>query len=78
LMTRWSKNVTTSSIRLDFVWSVWEPYRTPILKKWNDKFERLVRYKQEHGECLVPDAYEEDPSLGSWVATQRRVYANNK
>jgi hypothetical protein len=64
---------------IGFVWRVREPYRTPILdKRWNDKFERLVHYKEKHGDCLVPKNYEEDPSLGWWVATQRRIYASNK
>ena len=53
-------------------------------KKWNDKFDRLVQYKQEHGDCLVPQNYKEYkedtllPSLGTWVSHQRKLYANNK
>ena len=40
---------------IGFVWSVREAGRSSKLdKKWNDKFERLVQYKQEHGDCLVP------------------------
>jgi hypothetical protein len=45
---------------------------------WNEKYKMLLQYKHEHGDCLVPQNYEEDPSLGRWVATQRKVYANNK
>ena len=36
-------------------------------------FERLKKYKEKHGDCLVPQKYEDDPELGRWVATQRRV-----
>ena len=36
--------------------------------------ERLLRYKQEHGNCQVPNRYEKDPKLGAWVSTQRRHY----
>jgi hypothetical protein len=65
---------------IGFVWSVREPYRTPILdKRWNDKFERLAQYKQEHGDCLVPcQNYKVDPSLGRRVHRQRTLYANNE
>jgi hypothetical protein len=34
--------------------------------KWEDMFARLVVFKQEHGDCLVPNRYPEDPQLGSW------------
>ena len=39
---------------IGFVWSVREAGRSSKWDKmWNDKFERLVQYKQEHGDCLV-------------------------
>jgi hypothetical protein len=34
--------------------------------KWDDMFERLIAYKNEHGDCLVPNRYAKDPQLGSW------------
>jgi Helicase associated domain len=37
-------------------------------------FEKLKEYKQEHGNCLVPNRYVKDRSLGSWVSTQRRYF----
>jgi hypothetical protein len=40
--------------------------------KWNGQFERLLKFKQEHGHCIVPDQYEKDVSLGAWVKNQRR------
>ena len=40
--------------------------------KWDEIFGRLLRYKEDHGDCLVPNRYEPDPSLGAWVSTQRR------
>jgi Helicase associated domain len=40
--------------------------------KWDEIFGRLLKYKKEHGDCLVPNRYEPDPSLGAWVSTQRR------
>mmetsp|Transcript_19756 Transcript_19756/g.27950 ORF Transcript_19756/g.27950 Transcript_19756/m.27950 type:complete len:323 (-) Transcript_19756:200-1168(-) len=38
---------------------------------WNEKFDRLKEYKEEHGDCLVPSLYEKDPKLGTWVRWQR-------
>ena len=32
--------------------------------KWNVMFERLKEYKEEYGDCLVPQRYEKDPKLG--------------
>lgn len=40
--------------------------------KWDALFGRLLKYKDEFGDCLVPNRYETDPSLGAWVSTQRR------
>jgi Helicase associated domain len=42
--------------------------------RWENMFEKLKDYKQQHGNCLVPNRYEKDRSLGSWVSTQRRYY----
>jgi Helicase associated domain len=42
--------------------------------RWEMMFEKLKAYKQKHGNCLVPNRYEEDRSLGSWVSTQRRYF----
>jgi hypothetical protein len=40
--------------------------------RWEQMFEKLLNYKEGHGDCLVPNRYEPDPSLGAWVSTQRR------
>lgn len=39
--------------------------------KWENMLEQLLRYKNEHGNTLVPNRY---PKLGNWVSTQRRYY----
>lgn len=53
---------------LEFVWQV--RHRTA----WNDSYDKLVKYKEEHGDCLVPQHYKNDKSLGKWVAKQREQY----
>ncbi len=42
--------------------------------KWDMMYMRLVQYKNEHDDCLVPNRYKPDTQLGSWVSTQRRHY----
>lgn len=40
-------------------------------QQWEEMYQRLVRYKEEHGDCLVPRKYERDAKLSTWVETQR-------
>jgi hypothetical protein len=39
---------------------------------WEKRFSELVRFKEEHGHCNVPDRRSENPQLGTWVNNQRR------
>ena len=64
-----------------FVWSMRDRSHnsmTPSVPKtrvlWNDRFEELKAYKEEHGDCLVPRNYPPNPPLGVWVANQRTAY----
>mmetsp|Transcript_15061 Transcript_15061/g.22417 ORF Transcript_15061/g.22417 Transcript_15061/m.22417 type:complete len:177 (-) Transcript_15061:43-573(-) len=36
--------------------------------------EHLRKYKEEHGDCLVPGRCALNPSLGKWVNNQRTAY----
>ena len=40
--------------------------------KWEAMEKRLIAFKEQHGHCLVPNRYVNDPALGAWVSTQRR------
>lgn len=50
-------------IALDAIGFSWSLYN-----KWDDKYEELLRYKEEHGHTNVPKSY---GSLGVWVGDQR-------
>ena len=64
---------------IGFVWSVKEGGRNPTFEKlWNEKFERLVDYKQVHGDCHPPFLWHQDPKLARWIYRQRALFANNK
>jgi hypothetical protein len=58
---------------IGFSWKV----RVASDKNWHIEYEKLVEFKQKNGHCLVPQKYEEDPSLGTWVNRQRHFHSNN-
>jgi hypothetical protein len=41
--------------------------------KWEAQLAWLAAYKAAHGDCKVPKDWAEDPRLGSWVNTQRKL-----
>lgn len=51
---------------LEFVWE-------PRTNSWNQNFEKLMQYFQEHGDTNVPVNYREDIPFGRWVQKQRRI-----
>lgn len=42
--------------------------------QWEQMFDRLSEFKQEHGHCMVPKRYPPDTKLGTWIHTQRCQY----
>ena len=53
---------------IGFIWSLRN--RTD----WNQRFEELVKFKQEYGHCVVPQLFEQNKALGKWVSKQREQY----
>lgn len=45
---------------------------------WEQRYQELCRYRQEHGHCSVPTKYKIDATLGRWVSTQRKQYKDMK
>uniref|UniRef100_A0A7S3P091 Helicase-associated domain-containing protein n=1 Tax=Amphora coffeiformis TaxID=265554 RepID=A0A7S3P091_9STRA len=43
-------------------------------QQWEEMYQRLVRYKEQFGDCLVPRKFEQDPKLSTWVETQRFLW----
>ena len=53
---------------IGFIWDVAD-------KQWKDGINKLMKFKEREGHCMVPRAYKESEfPLGNWVGTQR----NNK
>jgi hypothetical protein len=65
---------------IGFVWKV--PTAGPDNKKydkhWYQHYEKLVEFKRKNGNCLVPQRYQEDATLGLWVVRQRHLHTKNK
>ena len=39
--------------------------------KWHERFHELLKYRDEHGHCLVPHNWEGNRQLAQWVKRQR-------
>ena len=48
-------------------------HRTLHHHNWEQKFQELVKFKNEHGHTRVPKS---DPTLGGWVHTQQKRLKN--
>ncbi len=48
------------------------------IKKWEQMFDVLRKYKEDHGNCNVPSKWTENKRLAYWVATQRTNYTNKQ
>jgi len=48
------------------------------IKPWEARYAELLRYKQAHGNCDVPNRWKEDPKLGKWVSIQRQLKQQGK
>ena len=51
---------------IGFVWRI-----DHAIIDWEARFQELVEYKRVHGNCNVPQDYNENLQLGKWVMTQR-------
>jgi len=56
---------------IGFVWDASARRSQPKNDVWMSKFEMLKKYKEKHGDFLVPRS---DPHLGYWVSNQRKQY----
>jgi hypothetical protein len=66
---------------IGFVWEYPAPTASIYVQfedAWMKRFNELVQYKEEYGDCRVPTGWESNPSLGSWVSAQRQRQRNGK
>jgi len=67
--------------KLDAIGFDWQPpgyTSTSILPYhnglWDQVFQRLVVFKEQHGHCKVPATWPEDQALAEWVRRQRKKF----
>jgi hypothetical protein len=65
--SRCDKLSTAQKAKLDEIGFDWNPQDST----WEAMIAELKRYKDEHGDCNVPDKWSKNRKLGSWVGTQR-------
>ena len=47
--------------------------------RWDEHYQRLLRYKAEHGHCVIPQNYPKDLiALARWCRRQRHQYKRKK
>jgi len=46
-------------------------FRAYQAENWTEKFEELLRFREENGHCLVPNCHPENPALAQWTKRQR-------
>ena len=59
---------------ISFEWKVKYKMKRYFDKQWDQMFDRLLKFKEEKGHCMVPKRYPPDIKLGTWVHTQRIQY----
>jgi superfamily II DNA/RNA helicase len=42
--------------------------------RWDELYGKLLKFKEKHHHCNVPQRFLQDPPLGSWVQNQRNFY----
>ena len=60
--------------RLEEIGFVWNAKDTT----WAEYFAKLLQYKQRHGDCNVPQNWDENPALPFWVSNQRQRHRLRK
>ena len=68
-------NVTAEHVsRLEELGFVWDLYEST----WEAGLSELQAYKYDNGDCNVPQGYQVNPQLGSWVNKQRQNFKKGK
>lgn len=53
-------------------------HRSQQSTRWNERYQELILYKREHGDCNVPYLWEKNRPLSEWVKRQRHQYKLKK
>lgn len=61
---------------IGFLWIV--PRSLIDANKWEVMYKALLQYKKQHGDTLVPDRYQQNPRLATWVKGQKNMHSRRK
>ena len=64
--------------QIGFIWQEDNAKFKPDDEAWLEKYEELKKFKRLFGHCRVPRGYQENPSLGNWVSSQRMHFKKFK
>ena len=62
-----SEAQSTQLTKLGFIWDAKAVF-------WEEMFVALTAFRDQHGNCLVPETYEGHAQLAWWVTTQRKAF----
>ena len=62
-----SKDRIRRLAELGFIWELIDAF-------WEEMFAELIKYKEVHGDCNVPDRWLENLKLGKWTGKQRSSF----
>lgn len=65
-------------MKLNELGFVWRQKTSRPTDTWDERFDQLVEYNSEYGDCNVPQSYEKTPGLGRWVNRQRTAKAKDE
>lgn len=72
----WRKSISQSRVdRLESIGFRWEGSKEAA---WNERFDELQEFRQEHGHCNVPTVYKRRKKLNGFVNSQRQLYREGK
>ena len=60
------------------IYFIWEGKMEYLNQIWMGMFVKLVQYKNQHKNTMVPSCYDENPKLERWVASQRNIYSKDE
>jgi len=60
--------------QLESIGFEWERHNN----QWQQMVGQLLKFKEQHNHCNVPQRFQQDQALASWVNTQRQAYKKNQ
>jgi hypothetical protein len=75
--TKYTKVAPLKPERINLLNSIGFPWQLATHPKvgWEARYQQLVQYKEEYGNCNVPQYWKQDEAFGRWVMKQRHEHS---